>query len=358
MANKRCFSFFKKCNSLEELKGFTGIEVYFEKDSKVKLVHKETDSECVYESGNSKSTESLIIEFYCFVKRLSVNDFLEFRISKEEKTKNKVEFIKPTETPMLSCIKPENPSEFSFYFDQIEKKVKVFIGKEWVDYSVDVFSKLKHAVSSSVEAPQIFHFREHNDFEGLKAFTESKAHIKDGQYYLYIHAGMVPINLGDYVAKTISTGELSLFLGNNNSNSTPKDPVNYSEDVFNKPKHTISSLSAATASSIFMTPKAIYERHEYIKKQLELDNPKPIRSQAEIDDERLTEIVETIVEYSKSKMAIPPDWIKEYNEILERVNNKTSIADTFVKDYLLSDKPLLNLKIVPVQFDVTPPKLY
>ncbi|MCP1996674.1 hypothetical protein [Flavobacterium sp. HSC-61S13] len=117
-------------------------------------------------------------------------------------------------------------------------------------------------------------------------------------------------------------------------------------------------MAFKTHGTVFMTPKAIYERHEYIKKQMELDKPKPIRSQAEIDDERLTEIVETIVKYSKSKMAIPPDWITEYNEILERSNNKKSIVDAFVKSYYLSDKPLLNLKIVPVQFDVRSPKLY
>lgn len=44
--------------------------------------------------------------------------------------------------------------------------------------------------------------------------------------------------------------------------------------------------------------------------------PVGIRSQIELDNERLTEIVDAIVRYRKAKMAIPTDWIMEYNKII------------------------------------------
>lgn len=48
---------------------------------------------------------------------------------------------------------------------------------------------------------------------------------------------------------------------------------------------------------------------------------KPSIPQEELDNERLTEIVDAIVRYRKSEMAIPTDWIQEYNTIVERLKN-------------------------------------
>ncbi len=49
--------------------------------------------------------------------------------------------------------------------------------------------------------------------------------------------------------------------------------------------------------------------------------PKTIRAQSELDNERLTEIVDAIVRYRKSEMAVPTEWIQEYNTIIERIKN-------------------------------------
>lgn len=51
------------------------------------------------------------------------------------------------------------------------------------------------------------------------------------------------------------------------------------------------------------------------------DRPKSIRTQSELDNERLTEIVDAIVRYRKSEMAIPLEWVEEYNTIIERIRN-------------------------------------
>lgn len=46
-----------------------------------------------------------------------------------------------------------------------------------------------------------------------------------------------------------------------------------------------------------------------------------IRTQNELDNERLTEIVDAIVRYRKAEMAVPTEWIQEYNTIIERIKN-------------------------------------
>lgn len=48
---------------------------------------------------------------------------------------------------------------------------------------------------------------------------------------------------------------------------------------------------------------------------------KGIRTQSELDNERLTEIVDAIVRYRNEAFAVPIEWIKEYNAIIERVRN-------------------------------------
>ncbi|MDR2223537.1 MAG: hypothetical protein LBE34_12535 [Flavobacteriaceae bacterium] len=52
-----------------------------------------------------------------------------------------------------------------------------------------------------------------------------------------------------------------------------------------------------------------------------LKEPKPIRTQSELDSERLTEIVDAVVRYRKAEMAVPTEWIEEYNIIIERIKN-------------------------------------
>lgn len=56
-------------------------------------------------------------------------------------------------------------------------------------------------------------------------------------------------------------------------------------------------------------------------KLLEMAEIKRIRTQDELDNERLTEIVDAIVRYRKSEMAVPTEWIQEYNTIIERIKN-------------------------------------
>lgn len=48
---------------------------------------------------------------------------------------------------------------------------------------------------------------------------------------------------------------------------------------------------------------------------------KGIRTQSELDNERLTEIVDAIVRYRNDALAVPIEWIEEYNAIIERVRN-------------------------------------
>lgn len=48
---------------------------------------------------------------------------------------------------------------------------------------------------------------------------------------------------------------------------------------------------------------------------------KGIRTQSELDNERLTEIVDAIVRYRNEAFAVPIEWIEEYNAIIERVRN-------------------------------------
>lgn len=54
---------------------------------------------------------------------------------------------------------------------------------------------------------------------------------------------------------------------------------------------------------------------------LEMAERKTIRTQLALDNERLTEIVDAIVRYRKSEMAVPTEWIEEYNTIIERIKN-------------------------------------
>ncbi|MGS4345069.1 hypothetical protein ACKUSY_05555 [Myroides odoratus] len=54
---------------------------------------------------------------------------------------------------------------------------------------------------------------------------------------------------------------------------------------------------------------------------LEQAPPYGIRTQNELYNERLTEIVDAIVRYRKSEMAVPTEWIQEYNTIIERIKN-------------------------------------
>lgn len=49
--------------------------------------------------------------------------------------------------------------------------------------------------------------------------------------------------------------------------------------------------------------------------------PVGIKDQEDLDNERLTEIVDAIVRYRKAEMAIPTQWIEEYNTIIERIKN-------------------------------------
>ncbi|MDM1497118.1 hypothetical protein HX089_16575 [Myroides odoratimimus] len=48
---------------------------------------------------------------------------------------------------------------------------------------------------------------------------------------------------------------------------------------------------------------------------------KGIRTQSELDNERLTEIVDAIIRYRNEVFALPIEWIEEYNAIIERVRN-------------------------------------
>lgn len=48
---------------------------------------------------------------------------------------------------------------------------------------------------------------------------------------------------------------------------------------------------------------------------------KGIRTKSELDNDRLTEIVCAIVRYRKAEMAIPTEWIEEYNAIIEQKKN-------------------------------------
>ncbi|WP_413512207.1 hypothetical protein [Myroides odoratus] len=59
----------------------------------------------------------------------------------------------------------------------------------------------------------------------------------------------------------------------------------------------------------------------FMDRLLEMAKIKPIRTQSELDNERLTEIVDAIVRHRKSEMAVPTEWIQEYNTIIERIKN-------------------------------------
>lgn len=138
-----------------------------------------------------------------------------------------------------------------------------------------------------------FHFDSLSKFEDLVKFTNGAVYKDSNGYCIKQGNNIIIINIGDYVGKK---NDESTFLILDGSFVTQH---HRSVFVNNTQHHSIFDMFPC-----------------FLKK------PKPIRSQSELYNERLDEIVNAITRYKEHKMAIPEEWIKEYNMIIEIIRNQ------------------------------------
>lgn len=140
-----------------------------------------------------------------------------------------------------------------------------------------------------------FHFDNESKFDDLVKFTNG-AVFKDSNGFCLKHGNKIwYFNVGDYIGKN---GEKFLVLQKTHNNLSDRE---------------VSSWLAL--SQIGLKSYDNQDLPDFLKK------PKPIRTQDELDNERLTEIVDAIVRYRKTELAVPTEWIQEYNTIIERIKN-------------------------------------
>ncbi|QQU05579.1 hypothetical protein [Myroides odoratus] len=192
------------------------------------------------------------------------------------------------------------PKEFIY-----NNKVKILIELSQMD---DVDN-----ISSNIEDKQNvtniwFHFDNESKFDDLVKFTDG-AVFKDSIGYCLRYGNKIGyFNIGDYIGKR-EDGSLLVLCAQFRSN-----------------------INEVGIFPIMHVQIPEIKCHSFIKEHWInkfdyfpdlLNKPKRIRTQDELDNERLTEIVDAIVRYRKSEMAVPTEWIQEYNTIIERIKNNT-----------------------------------